>query len=382
MHFLRSTLKQKVVRTRLYGDQDFSQFELELLHTPALQRLYDLKQLGLTDRVYPDAVHTRSNHIVGVTEVVDRMVSRLLVWLDAHKKEQFRFATSVGESAEADVSISGDELAAHLRSRRASLRLMGMLHDLTHGAFGHTLEDEVNVFDEKHDHPARQARFFNSLVGQLLYVWSTEERLHDFNGAVLEELATLTMSTGFKQEIRWAEELAAHLEGEQRKRLASHLRDIEFAFRLLLRLDFAHSHGQGEPKPEELLVAMAAKAIEPTVPMLDFVFHRDLFMIDLVGNTICADLLDYARRDPENAGLRVQFDDRFLRYLCLVTVEGSLSPTEAPAIRTAIQVFTDKMRHGVLSEISGILKARYLINERVVLHPTKCAAGAMLGTAI
>jgi len=40
------------------------------------------------------------------------------------------------------------------------------------------------------------------------------------------------------------------------------------------------------------------------------------------------------------------------------------------------------MRHDVLSEISGILKARYLINERVLYHPTKCAAGAMLGTAV
>ena len=32
--------------------------------------------------------------------------------------------------------------------------------------------------------------------------------------------------------------------------------------------------------------------------------------------------------------------------------------------------------------MSGILKARYLINERVLFHPTKCAAGAMLGTTV
>jgi hypothetical protein len=40
------------------------------------------------------------------------------------------------------------------------------------------------------------------------------------------------------------------------------------------------------------------------------------------------------------------------------------------------------MRYDVLSEMSGILKARYLINERVLFHPTKCAAGAMLGTTV
>jgi hypothetical protein len=47
-----------------------------------------------------------------------------------------------------------------------------------------------------------------------------------------------------------------------------------------------------------------------------------------------------------------------------------------------LQFFTDKMRHDVLSEMSGILKARYLITERVLFHPTKCAAGAMLGTSV
>jgi hypothetical protein len=107
-----------------------------------------------------------------------------------------------------------------------------------------------------------------------------------------------------------------------------------------------------------------------------------MFMIDLVGNTMCADLLDYARRDADNAGLRIQFDDRFLRYLCIASVEGSLSPDNRKCIRTAVQIFTDKMRYDVLSEMSGILKARYLINERVLFHPTKCAAGAMLGTAV
>jgi len=40
------------------------------------------------------------------------------------------------------------------------------------------------------------------------------------------------------------------------------------------------------------------------------------------------------------------------------------------------------MRYDVLSEMSGILKARYVINERVLFHPTKCAAGAVLGTAV
>jgi HD superfamily phosphohydrolase len=381
MQFLQPNPKPKIIRTRLYGDQEFSRFELELLHTPIMQRLYELKQLGFTDRVYPDAVHARFNHVLGTTEVVERMARRLLVSLNAQTSE-FRYRVAVGQDGSKVEAISSKDLADHLNSRIASLRLMALLHDVTHGAFGHTLEDEVNVFNEKHDDPARQVRFFNALVAQLLYLWCTEERLHKFSGSILEELALLSVSPGFKQELQWAEELAAYLSGEQRAALAAHLRQLEFAFRLLLRIEFAHGHDRNEPALEELLVSALADKLDSSVAALDFVFHRDLFLVDLVGNTICADLLDYARRDAENAGLRVQFDDRFLRYLCVVSVEGTLSPTESPAIRAAIQVFTDKMRHDVLSEISGILKTRYLINERVLFHPTKCAAGAMLGTAV
>jgi HD superfamily phosphohydrolase len=382
MQFLRTGLKSKIVRTRLYGDQEFTRFELELFHTPTLQRLYGLKQLGFADRVFPDAIHSRFNHILGVTDVVQRMADRLLTWLDAHKLERFEYRPSVRGESSSNAEITGGELYKHLTDRIPALRLMALLHDVTHGPFGHTLEDEVQVFHEKHDAQERQVRFFNALIAQLLYLWVTEERLHEFDGSIFDDLSTLSVNSDFKQEIAWAQELAAYLETSQRVALARHLSDLELALRLLLLLDFSHGHDQTEPQSESLLVTKVVEIIGRDDYSLDFVPQRDLFMVDLVGNTICADLLDYARRDADNAGLRIQFDDRFLRYLCVVSVKDQYSPTREPAIRAAIQIFTDKMRHDVLSELSGILKARYLINERVLFHPKKCAAGAMLGTAV
>lgn len=390
MEFLRQNRKAKILRTRLYGDQEFTRFELELLHTPVLQRLYDLKQLGFTDRIFPDAVHARFNHIIGTTEVVDRMVDRLLGWLASHPADSFAYATDVkpqtphqpGPAPKNVDSVTGEQLAAALRFRRPAIRMMALLHDVTHAAFGHTLEDEVNVFDEKHDAPARQRRFFDALVGQLLYLWCTEQRLRTFDSSALDRLVRLELSNGSAEELGWAEELAEFLTPEEKRELAGLLRQLELAFRLLLRLDLMHGAMAGTDSDDKLLVSDVAAKIDPAVSQLDFERHRDMFLIDLVGNTICADLLDYARRDAENAGLRVQFDDRFLRYLGVASVSGDLSPTSQACIRTAIQIFTDKMRQDVLSEMSGILKARYLINERVLFHPTKCAAGAMLGTAV
>jgi HD superfamily phosphohydrolase len=384
MDFLRES-RRKIVRTRLYGDQEFTRFELELLHTPIVQRLYNLKQLGFTDRVFPDAIHSRFNHIIGVTHVVEDMAKRLIAWLRLNSSEQFDYEVGPAKNGQptASATIAAAILADQLTSKIPSLRLMALLHDLTHAAFGHTLEDEVNVFDEKHDDPRRQARFFDALIAQLLYLWCIEERLHTFDASVLEKLSDLSLSPEKKRETNWAEELAEYLSADDRRQLAEHLRDLELAFQLLLHLDFMHkSHLPVEGISTDVLVANIAAAIDGTVKPHEFVLHRDMFMVDLVGNTICADLLDYARRDADNAGLRIQFDDRFLRYLCVTSVKGDLSPTQAPCIRTAIQIFTDKMRHDVLSEMSGILKARYLINERVVFHPTKCAAGAMLGTAV
>jgi HD superfamily phosphohydrolase len=365
----------------LYGDQIFTRFELELLHTPILQRLYNLKQLGFTDRVYPDAIHARFNHVLGATEVVARMGEKLVAWLDSHKEQEFTYALTTTPNS--DAKITGELLAAQLKLNIPCLRLMALLHDLTHAAFGHTLEDEVNVFDEKHDDPRRQKRFFDALVAQLLYLWCTEKRLRSFDGVVLEGLSDLNLSPGCNRELEWTEELAEYLKSDKQQlaSLATHLRELELAFRLLLHLDFMHSTDQ-QPGSISLLVTDVAKVIDVDQQARDFVLNRDMFMIDLVGNTMCADLLDYARRDADNAGLRIQFDDRFLRYLCVASVQGQLSPSGKACIRTAIQIFTDKMRYDVLSEMSGILKARYLINERVLFHPTKCAAGAMLGTTV
>src|SRR5712692_10082573 len=107
MDFLHDS-RHKILRTRLYGDQEFTRFELELLHTPVVQRLYNLKQLGFTDRVYPDAIHSRFNHILGATELVERMADKLVSWLSIHQDEQFTYYDDRNQSESA---ITGAELA-------------------------------------------------------------------------------------------------------------------------------------------------------------------------------------------------------------------------------------------------------------------------------
>lgn len=243
-----------------------------------------------------------------------------------------------------------------------------------------TLEDEVRIFAERHDGAPRQIRFFNALTAQLFYIWLVESRVRNASTDVLQQLSVLSVELVTFRE--WVEEFRESLPQEMRSVLRDRLRELEIAFRLLLRLEFVHSSKAREvPDNEHLFISEAISSIDPSSSSVDLILHRDVFMVDMVGNTICADLLDYGRRDAANAGLRVQFDERLIRYLTVVSVANQLSPTHKPCLRLALQFFTDKMRHDVLSEMSSVLKARYVINERVLYHPTKCAAGAVLGSA-
>jgi HD superfamily phosphohydrolase len=381
MRFLDEPGRKKVLRTVLYGDQEFTKFELEIVHTPLFQRLYNLKQLGFADKVYPDAIHSRFNHLLGVCEVVSQMSNHLAAWMERNPELTFTYGDAQETS---DLHIKGVDLRRCFEERRPSLRLMALLHDLTHAAFGHTLEDEVRVFREKHDDPARQIRFFDGLLAQLVYIWRFDAGATDVSPDTLRAISRLEFDQA--SVLRWAEDIWAQASPEQQGHLAGHLAALDYAIRLLLYLEFAHHHDTRVPPEPPLLVGVILEHLGLAGSRLDLVLHRDLFMIDMVGNTMCADLLDYARRDPENAGLKVSFDTRFLRYLTLVTVggdsdSGDLSPTGRKCIRVAIQFFKEKMRHDVLSEMSMVLKTRYLITERVLFHPTKCAAGALLGTA-
>src|SRR5947207_4850994 len=96
----------KRIRTILYGDQRLSPAELEVLHTPAMQRLYGLRQLGLADRVFIDASHSRVHHVVGVLEQADKLLSAI-----ASNLERTARILKVGPSKERQHTFSPRELA-------------------------------------------------------------------------------------------------------------------------------------------------------------------------------------------------------------------------------------------------------------------------------
>lgn len=95
-----------------------------IIERPEFQRLRYIKQLGLTDLLFPCATHTRFSHSLGVCFVAKRIYERL----------------------------SG-EAAGHLSREKALLLQAALLHDIGHGPFSHAFEAFTSRIDKtiKHD---------------------------------------------------------------------------------------------------------------------------------------------------------------------------------------------------------------------------------------
>lgn len=413
--------RYKRIRTLLYGDQRVSPGELEIIHTPALQRLYGLRQLGLTDRVFIDASHSRIHHVVGVLAQVDKLVNAIVANLRKTKRQ-----LTIGTTGQTETLASRD-LAAVVSERRPVVRLIGLLHDLTHAPFGHTVEDEIRVVDSRHDQPGRQAEAFYRLVCQVVG-WlaidagaldsesSTpvpEPMLPTIFGAPDSPPPTDTDVTQLAALIDQVltivpESIARASWRISQPDLAVLLAQMNCAMTALLHLEVLHSQKPDRddvPTQKEYPFQSAIRQglQGKYASLLDrwaFRPHRDAYMLDVVGNTVCADLLDYARRDSHFAGLRLDYDaDRIAENFTLVSwdagayhlertgerktdIDGIQDPFGGWCLRTAISLVSHKFRPDVAGELMNLLNVRFYLYERAIFHPTKCAAGAMLGTAL
>ncbi|MCK4444370.1 MAG: HD domain-containing protein, partial [Thermoplasmata archaeon] len=96
----------KVIHDSIYGAMRVEPLELDLMETLEMQRLNGIKQLGLSYLVFPGANHTRIEHSLGVSHLAKRVGHTLSL-----------------EDSEKDLLVSA-----------------GLLHDVGHGPFSHTLE--------------------------------------------------------------------------------------------------------------------------------------------------------------------------------------------------------------------------------------------------
>jgi uncharacterized protein len=114
--------KKKIINDPVYG---FISIQSDLIHDliqhPYFQRLRYIKQLGLSDLVYPGALHTRFHHALGAMHLMSRVIKNLQL---------------------KGIEISDQEEEAAL--------VAILLHDIGHGPLSHALEETL-LQDIKHE---------------------------------------------------------------------------------------------------------------------------------------------------------------------------------------------------------------------------------------
>lgn len=107
--------RQKIINDPVHGFIHVqSPLIFQLIRHPFVQRLRRIRQLGLSDLVYPGATHTRFHHALGAMHLMGKS-------LDILRSK--------------DIAISKEEYEAACAAI--------LLHDIGHGPFSHTLERSI-----------------------------------------------------------------------------------------------------------------------------------------------------------------------------------------------------------------------------------------------
>ncbi|MFX0061971.1 MAG: HD domain-containing protein [Candidatus Hermodarchaeota archaeon] len=93
--------------------------------------------------------------------------------------------------------------------------------------------------------------------------------------------------------------------------------------------------------------------------------------VQIISGTICADLLDYLRRDSYYVGFCKNYDERIFQYFILEDDHLAFNMVKANMLRLDAR-----------SEILHVLRMRYFLTERVYYHHAKIASGAMVAKAV
>jgi uncharacterized protein len=124
--------KKKIINDPIYGFINIpGELIFDIIEHPYFQRLRRIKQLGLTDFVYPGALHTRFHHALGSMHLMGLALTNL---------------RSKGHE------ISNEELEA--------AQIAVLLHDIGHGPFSHTLEHTLL-------HGVSHERLSSFIIGEL-----------------------------------------------------------------------------------------------------------------------------------------------------------------------------------------------------------------------
>ena len=290
--------------------------EVQLVNHPAFQRLGSVYQLGQTHLVYRGATHKRLEHCLGTLHVAQLMIDAL--------------SRNAGPNPpDPDDRVGEWALGNGLNEvETAFVRLGALLHDVGHLPAGHTFEDELGLL-RAHDTEERIDLVLDRTQ------WYGVEHTPTLRQLVDDLYATQASAAGLVD-------------------------------------------GKRALTPSEILSLFVCKGAPGNAGR----FHRDFRLAvcrNIIGNTICADLLDYLHRDWLHVGKRRYFDSRLLEYIEIRTRETDDGPDAHVVINLR---GGNRVRTDAVTGILDLLESRYQLFEIALFHRTKLCAAAMLERAV
>ena len=342
----------------IHGFVSYSSREIKIIDHPAFQRLFNMHQLGQTNLVFRGATHCRGEHALGAVAVAEQLISAIDNAF-VRESESLAQTQSMGDQ---DLDPVDHEWAVGERLsplEATFFRLAVLLHDIGHVVAGHTLEDELGLL-HKHDDLKRIVKILDKTV------WG--------------DLDITTLTDGSNESLR--DTIDRLYESDAAEAAVLKIERHKF--------NSQHTVKTGPLDPTAILLEIIAhdSINKPNDdPDIEIVYESEsrsqqfrlAILQDLVGNTVCADLLDYLHRDWQHIGKPRPPDARLLQY---VEVR-----TNARTKRSHVVVnLRSDQEHGyrpdAISSILELLENRYHLWEVALLHRTKTAAAAMLERAI
>jgi len=137
------------IRDPIHGFVILNEWERDIINHTVFQRLRRIRQLSLTDMVYPGAMHTRFEHSLGVMHVATRMFDHI-----CEKRKTFL-----------ESELKFDD--AGLKRDRVLVRLSCLLHDVGHAPFSHAAEGLMDV-DPATGRPFKHEQYSAAAVSFLM----------------------------------------------------------------------------------------------------------------------------------------------------------------------------------------------------------------------
>ncbi len=351
------TNKKKIINDPIYGFVTIpGELIYDLINHPYFQRLRRIKQLGLTNLVYPGALHTRFHHAIGAMHLMQDAIQTL-------------------KQKNVDISAAEEE----------AVLIAILLHDIGHGPFSHALEHSlVNGISHETISSLFMSRLNEAFSGKLslaIQIFNNQHKkkfLHQLVSSQLDMdrldyLKRDSFFTGVSEGVISSDRIIKMLAVVKNELVVEHkaIYSIEkflIARRLMYWQVYLH---KTVLSAENLLVNILKRAKELSAtgeilfatPALQFFLQKNYTINDFKKDKNI--LQQFSKLDDHDvvASIKVwsEHEDKILSRLCLQILERKLFKVEiqnAPISKKLITTLTQKV-----SRLYGISKkeAHYFV---------------------